>query len=236
MSAPSFQLPLMITTESPCSYLPKELSRSAFVDQQILITPPLYTALLQNGFRRSGEEVYRPYCQACNACIPVRVPVKQFAPNKLQKRVLKKNRDIRQEWLKPPFTDTHYALYASYLEARHQDGGMYPPSREQFDRFLSSSWSNTMALSLFLDEKLVGMMITDLTLDGVSAVYSFFEPELAARSLGIYMVLQLFEEAKRLGLPYCYLGYYIKNCQKMSYKNQYQPMEAFIERQWQILE
>lgn len=234
MNAPEKQwrLPLLLTIESECPYLPEQQSRNAFVDSAIPISTDLYTVLLHNGFRRSGIDVYRPYCKQCQACIPVRVVVDEFHANRSQRRTAKRNQDLQWRIETSPLTEAHYQLYARYLEARHADGGMYPPDRLQFDRFLTADWADTELVCLYQDQRLVGVMVADRVLDGVSAVYSFFEPELAERSLGVQLVLSLIDYTRSLGLAYCYLGYYISSCAKMNYKAHYQPIEALLDGKW----
>jgi len=234
MNAPGQQwrLPLLLTVESECPYLPEQQSRNAFVDTAVPINTELYTVLLHNGFRRSGADIYRPYCKQCQACTPVRVVVADFQASRSQRRTGKRNQDLHWQIEKPPLSETHYQLYARYLEARHADGGMYPPDRQQFDRFLTADWADTELLCLYHQQRLLGVMVADRALDGLSAVYSFFDPDASNRSLGVQLVLSLLEYTRALGLPYCYLGYFISNCAKMNYKTQYRPIEALLDGKW----
>ncbi|MCC2638892.1 MAG: arginyl-trna-protein transferase [Moraxellaceae bacterium] len=192
----------------------------------------LYTELSDLGFRRSGNYVYRPHCSHCNACVPVRIPVARFEPNRQQQRVWKRNADLTVTVMAPTFQEEHYALYARYINERHSDGDMYPPSVEQFNSFLTSEWSDTRFYEFRAGDKLVAVAVCDLLEEGLSAVYTFFDPDEAQRSLGAYAILWEIEETRRLGLGSLYLGYWIKNCQKMNYKIAYRPIELLINNEW----
>ncbi len=226
------QLLFFTTPEHPCSYLPDQHSTTLFVDPKASINTDRYTALSALGFRRSGKHFYRPYCEHCQACTPIRVNTELFTPSKSQKRIMKKNQAIRCQRLSADFHEDHYLLYEKYLRSRHADGDMYPPSRSQYRSFLVDGHATTQFVEFSIDGHLCAVAVCDRLNDGLSAIYTFFDPDYASLSLGKYAILWQIEEAKRKQLPYLYLGYFIKNCRKMAYKNQYSPFEARINNQW----
>ncbi|WP_163833212.1 arginyltransferase [Spartinivicinus ruber] len=220
------------TQPHTCSYLPKQQATTLFLDPDIIISKPLYSQLTDLGFRRSGQHLYRPHCEACCACTPVRVKVDEFKYKRRFQRILKTNQDISLRICPPHYCDEYYELYARYIEARHADGDMFPPSKEQFNSFLVGDWSFCKFMECWLDNKLVAVAVMDELTKGLSAIYTFFEPELTKHSLGTYCILQQIYLAKSLGLPYVYLGYWIKECQKMSYKTEFRPLEIYLDHQW----
>ncbi|AFU97834.1 arginyltransferase [Simiduia agarivorans] len=228
----SVNLKLFATHPHACSYLDEREATTVFIDPDAKVDKSLYSRLSALGFRRSGQHVYRPHCAQCNACIPMRIPVTQFSPSRSQRRVLKRNQDLRLEVLESGDSDEFYALYARYIAARHKDGDMYPPSRSQYDGFLTSQWQITRFLAAYLDDQLVGVAVCDLLDEGLSAVYTFFDPELDQRSLGTWFILQQLRWVGHLGLPYLYLGYWINACDKMSYKAKFQPQQRLIDGVW----
>jgi len=220
------------TPSHDCSYLPERQATTMFVDPRAHIDKNLYSQLTALGFRRSGSHYYRPHCESCNACVPVRLKVRSFQPNRSQRRVLKKNRDLQCRLIPAGFTEQYYRLYAHYIEERHSDGDMYPPTREQFHSFLVEGATDSWFLEMVLNGELVGLAAVDALDDGLSAIYTVFAPELENRSLGTFAVLWQIEEAQRRGLPHLYLGYWIQQCQKMNYKTRFQPIEALRDGQW----
>lgn len=220
------------TPAHECSYLPDREATTLFVDPTATIDTDLYTELSAAGFRRSGEHIYRPYCEGCMACIPVRVDVQKFKLARRQKRSLKTNHDIVVKRQTPYFNETYYLLYKRYIAARHADGDMYPASRDQFTSFLVEGRKEAIFFEMQIDRELAAVAVVDQLNDGLSAIYTFFDPGLSKRGLGSFAVLWIIEEARRLGLPYVYLGYWIKECQKMSYKMEYKPLQMFINNHW----
>lgn len=220
------------TQPHPCSYLPDEQAVTLFLDPHQAIDPATYGKLSELGFRRSGAHLYRPHCAQCRACIPARIPVADFAPSSQQKRILKRNRDLRVYTVQPIMSDEIYKLYARYITARHSDGDMYPPSREQFCSFLVSEDAFCEFNEFRLDGQLMAVAVTDRLYNGLSAVYTFFDPDEARRSLGRYAILWQVEQARRSNLPAVYLGYWIRNCHKMSYKTEYRPLEMLVNQRW----
>lgn len=225
-------LKLYATAPHPCSYLDGEEATTVFIDPAAQIDQALYTELSQLGFRRSGSHLYRPHCANCQACISCRIPVRSFRPSRSQKRCEKRNLDLDIRWVSSIRSDEHYLLYENYINTRHSDGDMYPPSREQFETFLSSEWGATDYIEYRLQGRLIGVAVCDRLQDGLSAVYTFFDHTFHKRSLGAYAILLQIDKARQLGLSYVYLGYWIKECQKMSYKTQYRPLELLVNKRW----
>lgn len=220
------------TPAHSCSYLEDRLATTLFVDPNVDITPELYLELSSIGFRRSGDYLYRPHCRGCQACIPVRIPVALFTPRRSHRRLLRRNIDLVTTREPARFHPEFYRLYARYIESKHGDGDMFPPSEEQFASFLMSDWSNTQFACFRLGGKLVAVAVLDQLSHGISAVYTFYEPTLPERSLGTLAVLWQIELCKSLQLPYVYLGYWIRDCQKMRYKDQFKPLEYFTDGHW----
>lgn len=224
------------TTTHNCSYLAGQQSRNLFVDPTTPMDSDLLDSLNLNGFRRSGKMLYRPHCPSCNACKAARVLSKRFRPRKSQKRIIKRNFDIQLSVANPADTAEYYALYERYINLRHYDGEMYPPTERQFADFLCSDFGNTRFLLAHKNGQLIACMVFDVLSDALSAVYCFYDPELEERSLGSFMILSLIRLSQSLEMPYNYLGYWVKDCQKMDYKKKYRPLEVFSENHWQRLD
>ncbi len=230
---------LYLSTEHDCSYLADHQANSLFVDPQMKMSADIYSELIQQGFRRSGSHVYTHYCKRCHDCIPVRLDVQKFSLTRSQKRCLNKNQQIivsainLTEQSKESIQE-QYDLYYHYVKSRHLDGGMDDLDIDSYLDFLSSDWSNTSFFEFREQDRLIGIAVTDIVTEGLSAVYTFFDTiaEFNQRSLGIYAVLWQAQEAKQQGLKWLYLGYWIHGCQKMSYKDNYQPLEYFYNHQW----
>ena len=226
------QIKLFQTHEHDCSYLPGQRAQTLFVDPDVTLNRFAQTQLAEQGYRRSGDFVYRPNCRACQACIPIRIPVNEFTPNRTQRRVLKKNQSLAINVSEARLTDEIYDLYARYISARHRDGDMYPPSPEQFEDFLVKAQADNLFIEYREEGRLVAVAVTDLLENAYSAVYSFFNPDNRQASYGVFTILSQIELAQQANLDYLYLGYWIKACQKMRYKIDYRPTELFIKGQW----
>lgn len=194
------------------------------------------------GFRRSGNLVYRPHCDNCQACISVRIPVDKFCPSRSQKRNLQRNFDIELIKTKAKYNEEHFQLYCRYQNSRHPGSDMANTDPAKYMEFLltghTETWFYEMRLKHSAEQKagkLLGVAVMDDLIDGISAVYTFFDPQEDKRALGVYAILQEIELAKTAGLAHVYLGYWIKDCQKMSYKMNYQPLEGFIAGRWAAL-
>jgi arginine-tRNA-protein transferase len=215
-----------------CSYLAGEQATTLFVDPSTPIDARIYSQLSYIGFRRSGPHLYRPHCAACNACVPARVPVEAFTPNRGQRRILARNADLEAQVVDSIHSDAHFALYSRYIEQRHRDGDMYPPDREQYDSFLTREWGSTSFVEFRAAGQLLAVAVMDRLENGLSAIYTYYEPAAEKRSLGSYVILWQIERARELSLPAVYLGYWIRNCRKMNYKTRFRPIELLANGHW----
>jgi leucyl-tRNA---protein transferase len=230
---PVVAIQFYVTAPYPCSYLAEHKARSQVATPNHLITPQVYSDLVQIGFRRSGVFAYRPYCDGCKACVPLRIPVNLFEPNRTQRKIWRKNNDLSVAMVPLRFEDEHYALYQRYQSERHAGGGMDHDSREQYAQFLLQSRVESRLIE-FRDRDGVLKMISivDLLTDGMSSVYTFYDPLDNARSLGTYGILWQIDQCQRLSLSHLYLGYWIENSRKMSYKQNFLPNEILMNGAW----
>jgi leucyl-tRNA---protein transferase len=225
-------LPLLLSEELPCSYLDNHHAQSAFVHPDFPLSASIYTELLAQGFRRSGDHVYRPHCQQCTSCIAARVPVYDFQPARNQKRCLHKNQLITAHIKPANFEPQHFELYMRYQKHKHPDSEMVETSPEQYLDFLSCSWCTTQFVEFSINDELAAVAIVDQLDNALSAVYTFFDPKFSSYSLGVYSVLWQINHAKLQQLQWLYLGYWIKDCRKMSYKTQYRPIQLLTDNHW----
>lgn len=224
---------LYLTTEHECGYLPDRMASSIVPDPKLSMDMSIYSHLLKQGYRRSGDFIYRPHCTGCNECRPCRIPVTQFLPKRNQQRCLKSNQDLTLNMVQACYSDEYFELYQNYLNARHGDGEMSDPNPDDFEQFLYCEWSNTYFLEVRKDERLLAVAVTDVTPSGLSAVYTYFDPGEPKRGLGNFCILQQIRQVQRMNLEHLYMGYWINDCQKMKYKANFQPMQAFIDNIWQ---
>lgn len=223
-----------LTQQFECSYIDGQQEQLlVFVDEH-QTSLHHYELLISSGFRRSGEQIYRPHCPACQACQSIRIPVQLFTPSKSQARVLKRNQDLRV-LVNDKEQAEYYPLYEDYINNRHRDGSMYPASHQQYMSFILCDWANPIFLEIYQGESLVGVAVTDELNQGLSALYTFFKPELANRSLGTYAILKQIEVAVSRQKQYLYLGYQVDSCQKMNYKRNFLPHERFFNNKWQLI-
>ena len=235
-SGPIQQIKLLKTAPHACSYLNGREASTAFVDPELEIDSDLYARLSENGFRRSGPYIYTPMCGDCVACVSARIPVDLFAHSRSQRRCVKANSDLKVICVNSIDITEHYTVYADYINQRHADGDMYPPTTEQFVDFLGTAWDCTQFVEFRVDTKLIGCAIIDVLPDAISAIYTYFDPNEEGRGLGKFAVLYQIAMAKELALSHVYLGYWIEDCKKMSYKRQYQPIELLQENTWKLTE
>ncbi len=233
---PLAALQFYTTSSYPCSYLPGQTARSQVATPHHLINSDVYGQLVRAGFRRSGAFTYRPMCDGCRACVPLRVDVARFAPNRSQRRCWKAGQALKSRISRLGFSAEHYELYLRYQSERHPGAGMDRDNREQYAQFMLQSKVNTrIAEFRGPDGRLAIVSVIDILEDGLSSVYTFFDPEQRAIGLGTYGVLWQIEQCRRLGLPYLYLGYWLEESRKMSYKSAFQPVEVLRGGRWQEL-
>lgn len=228
----SRRLLLFATPPHSCSYLPSRLATTVFADPRVANSTDMYSVLSGYGFRRSGDHLYRPQCARCSACVPVRIPVRRFRPRRSQSRVWKRNADLDVTARDGIFDPSHFELYRQYMRARHRGGSMDNPTPEQYREFLFSKWADTELFEFRLHSRLAAVAVCDRLRDGLSAVYTFFDPALSSRSPGAYAILWEIERTRRLGLDWLYLGYWIEGSSKMRYKSEYRPQQRLIDGRW----
>lgn len=228
----SRNLSLYITAEHQCGYYDDRLTANLIPDPQIEMSAALYSLLIGKGFRRSGAFVYRPHCKQCQACIPCRINVENFKPQRKLRRCLKTNNDLTTRVVSARYSEEYFALYQRYINSRHQDGSMSDPGREDFTNFLLNDWRSSVFIESRLGQQLLSVAVVDFLSCGLSAVYTFFEPEHSKRSLGNFAILQQIWLARLYRLPHTYLGYWIEGHPKMDYKQHFQGLEVYQQEEW----
>jgi arginine-tRNA-protein transferase len=228
-------IPLFLTAAHDCSYLGDKTAQSVFTHPSFAMSADIYAQLIAQGFRRSGDDVYAPYCQECQSCLPARIACEQFIATRTQKRCWQKNINTTAIIKAAEFEQAHYEMYLRYQQSRHAEGQMAHSSPEEYIGFLSSSWCDTLFVEFHINNELAGVAIVDVLTDAFSAVYTFFEPKFSEYSLGTYAVLWQIEQARQQQRTFVYLGFWIKDCQKMNYKSHYHPLQLLINKQWQVL-
>ena len=226
---------VMATKPHDCSYLDDREATTLFVDPTLPIEQIDYQELSDIGFRRSGRHYYRPHCATCNDCIAARVPAATFSRSRRQQRVCKRNHDIIRKDVVSIDTDEHYRLYETYIAAKHTNGDMFPATREQYREFLVEHTGYTKYTEYRLAGELVAISIFDQMPYGLSAIYTAYSPQQSARSLGNLVILDLIERAQQERLDFLYLGYWIRDCRKMTYKIDFRPVELLINGHWRTL-
>ncbi len=230
------RLTLYQTPEHHCPYLNDCMAVTQFVDPAITPDIYMYTHLSQLGFRRSGKHLYKPECPDCHACISIRLPVQDTKFSNSQLRCLRRAQHFDFIHLDAFDSDEHYLLYEKYINTRHKDGDMYPATRKLFESFLISGWANSQFLEIRLASKLIGCAVYDALINGISAIYCYFDPEFSQYSPGKLAILKQIEFAQKNWFKYLYLGYQIDECRKMNYKTKFRPVEQFIKNEWKLID
>lgn len=226
-------LNLYITAVHPCPYLPDHQAVNLLVDPCYNMTSELYGRLLESGFRRSGSDVYRPHCKGCSACVSSRIPVDDFIMSRSQRRNWQHNQDLQVVINRGSFKPEYGELYRRYIHHRHSGGGMDTDSISTFAGFLLTRWCKTALVEFHDQERLLAVAAVDELHSGLSSVYTFFDPdEGESRGLGTFAVLWQIEQARQLGLPFVYPGYWIAESPKMRYKTRFQPIEGLVNGGW----
>ena len=224
------------TAAYPCSYLPDRRAISQVAIPPQMITASIYGDLVRRGFRRSGDFTYRPTCEGCNACVPVRVPVRQFSPDRSQRRCLKEHCTLDSRELPLIHSEEHFRLYQRYQSRRHAGGGMDLDDDEQYAQFLLQSHVDSRLVE-FRDNGVLRMVsVIDVLGDGLSSVYTFYDPDIPGTGFGTYNILWQIRQCLANNLPYLYLGYWIRDCRKMNYKVRFRPIEGLINGRWQPID
>ena len=232
---PDALLQFYTTAPYPCSYLAHREARSQVAVPPEHIDTAVYSTLIQRGFRRSGQYTYRPHCDGCARCVPVRVRALDFVPDRTQRKLV--NRMNQPGFLQVrecplSFDEEHYALYRAYQQSRHPKGGMDEDDADQYTQFLLNSGVDTRLIEFRIEGRVVMLSVMDVLPDGLSAVYTFYDPTDAKASYGTYAVLWQIIQCQYNNLPYLYLGYWIAESAKMAYKSRYQPMDMLDDGHW----
>ena len=233
---PLTALHFYLTAPYPCSYLPDERARSQVATPVFLINTPMYSELVLHGFRRSGTYTYRPHCENCRACVPLRILAKQFTANRSQRRAWKQHANLAATLHPLQDKPEYYSLYQRYQCARHQGGGMDNDDRESYQNFLLQSHIDSILVEFRVQGVLRMVSVIDLLGDGLSSVYTFYEPDLPRARLGVYNVLWQIELCRKLDLDFVYLGYWIEHSRKMAYKTQCRPAQGLMDGVWRMLD
>lgn len=234
------KLQFYVTASYSCGYLPDQIAQSLIASPQHLIDANVYGQLIQQGFRRSGKYAYRPHCEHCQACIPVRIILQEFTASRSQKRAFKQHQNLTTTILPVAFYEEHYLLYTNYQKLRHADDNPDHDKKsaadetEQYKSFLCETNVESVLVEFRDRDQLKMVSIIDIVHDGISAVYTFYDASDTKASYGTYNVLWQINWALHLNLPYLYLGYWIENSQKMRYKQNFQPLEKLAEGEWAV--
>lgn len=228
------KLQFYATTPYACGYLEGKMAQSLIAAPHHLIDAETYSDLIQLGFRRSGKFAYRPHCEHCNACVPVRLPVDEFHPNRSQRRAARQHENLSVSILPLTFSEEHFTLYSAYQTARHE-GNADKETADQYRNFLVQSNVESVMVEFRSGMELKIVSVIDIVNDGISAVYTFYDAHEPSASYGTYNILWLVDWCRSLGLPYLYLGYWIANSRKMAYKQKFIPQEGLIDGEWQII-
>jgi len=232
---PLSSLQFYLTAPYPCSYLPVRMARSQVATPSYMISTLIYSELVRCGFRRSGTFTYRPRCDSCHACVPARVVVADFIPSRSHRRAVRRHNNLKISLHTLEYIDEHFDLYLRYQLARHSDEGMESDNPEQYRNFLLQSHVDSTLVEFREDGILRMISLIDILDDGLSSVYTFYDPDMPRASFGTYNVLWQIELCRKLQLDYLYLGYWIKESAKMAYKANFQPLQGVVDGKWEML-
>jgi len=235
MTIQTSQPKLFISAPHTCPYIEPETASTVLLDPDYEVDNSLFSVLLKSGFRRSGKTIYKPHCRNCNACVSVRIPAKEYHPNRAQKRCRKRNKDVHTTMVPAKFCEEHFELYSRYQSWRHTGDIMDHRDPERYNEFMVESSIETVFIEYRLDQKLIGLSVCDLPDDGMSAVYTFFDPHMQNRSLGTFAIMKQLDYVREMRLDWLYLGYWIEDCKKMSYKTNFKPIFGYQNKEWRLL-
>jgi len=231
-----FKLRLYQSIPYSCPYIPANTAHHYTTEPNIVLNSSIYSHLINMGFRRAGDRIHKPNCTTCQQCVSLRIPVSEFSPSRSQRRIINKNSTLNIVAVEQPQHEQYYSLYYKYITQRHPETESMLHVQDTFEEFFFSSWSETFSIEIRLpSNKLICVAICDRIEQGWSAVYTFFDTDYANYSLGTFSILSQIDLVKNQGLDYLYLGYWIKDCDKMNYKTQFKPCEGFINEQWESI-
>lgn len=233
---PLSALQFYLTAPYPCSYLPARLARSQVATPSFLISTQLYTELVHRGFRRSGTFTYRPRCDSCRSCVPVRIPVQDFAPTRSQRRAVQRHNTLEASLHPLSENPEHFRLYQRYQAARHCEEGLEADNPEQYRNFLLQTHVDSTLVEFRENGVLRMVSLIDILDDGLSSVYTFYDPDVPQASFGTYNILWQIDLSRKLELDYLYLGYWIKESNKMAYKARFRPLQGLVDGEWKPLQ
>jgi leucyl-tRNA---protein transferase len=225
---------VFVTNEHDCGYFADRVVQNLVIDPDASNKQQIYDKAIQHGYRRAGESIFKPKCPQCSACIATRIRISAFEYSRAQRRCLKRNQDLICEVRDARHCDEALDLYQRYLKARHLGAGMDDADADSFQSFLLGKWARTKFIQLRKDGQLLANAVTDFTEDGLSAMYTFFDPNHAERSLGVASILAQIQIARGLSLPFVYLGYWIDQHPKMQYKAGYSALEIYQNGRWSL--
>jgi arginine-tRNA-protein transferase len=231
----SNQPKLYISAPHTCPYVEPETATTVLLDPDYNVDNTLFSVLLRSGFRRSGKTIYRPHCRNCNACVSVRIPAREYIPNRSQARCYKNNQDVYTTMVPASFNQEHFELYCRYQSWRHTGDIMDHNDEERYREFMVDSSIETVFIESRLNGKLISLSVCDLPDDGMSAVYTFFDPDFPKRSLGTFAIMKQIDYVREMQLDWLYLGYWIDGCKKMTYKTNFKPMFGFVNKEWRLI-
>ena len=235
MSLQSQPPKLYLSAPHPCPYIAPETASTVLLDPNHPVDNALFSTLLKAGFRRSGQTIYRPRCRSCTACISVRILAAEYRPNRAQRRTYRRNNDLDTRLLPAAFSEEHFDLYCRYQSWRHSGDLMDHSDPKRYRQFMVESSIETVFIEHRLRGKAAAVSVCDLPDDGMSAVYTFFDPELKERSLGTYAIMKQIDYVRDMELDWLYLGYWIDECEKMAYKTNFTPIFGYVDKEWRLL-